>query len=389
MGRRSTMPILFASAFLLVTSLLDQACATNRGGVPATPVPDTQAPKPEARQTPPIGPTPPATGNFMVEYPVPTAMAQPRWIKHCGFNLCVTEFEASKVDILTTTGEFAEYLTPTPGSGPFAMSQGADKNFWFTESIANKIGRLTPAGHITEFAIPTAASRPTAIWNGDSSTRLMWFTESMAGKVASINVDTDSIVEYGIPTPNSDPVSITQDKDGSMWFVEQAANKIGTISPTGIITEFNIPTNNSGADDITFVEDGNVWFTEPLAGKIGRVRVPGGSITEFVVPYANSRPSGITEGDTVNHGYDGKHDPFKHDDDDQIWFTDSGVNALSGYKYDKHVFVAPIQIPTSAAGTGAVSYGADNNIWFVEETSDKVGVYHLPTPSPIVARPDR
>jgi virginiamycin B lyase len=385
MGRRNMMPILFASAYLLGTSLLNQGCATGRGAIPATPFSDIS--NPEARQTPPIGPTPPPNGNFMVEYPLPTAMAQPRSIKHCGFDLCVTEFKASKVDILTTTGQFSEYLTPTSGSGPFAISQAADKNFWFTEAIANKIGRLTPSGHITEFPIPTAASRPTAIWNGDASTRLVWFTESVAGKIASINIDTGSIVEYQIPTPDSDPVSIAQDKDGSMWFVERKANKIGTISPTGVITEFNIPTKNSGANDITFVEDGNVWFTESLAGKIARVRVPRGSITEYVVPYANSRPSDITEGDTVNHGYDGKGDPYKHDADDQVWFTDSGANVVSGYNYDLQVFDAPIQIPTSAAGSGAVSYGADNNIWFVEESSDKIGVYHLPTPSPIVARP--
>jgi virginiamycin B lyase len=318
----------------------------------------------------------------MVEYRVPTAGARPRGIRHCGSNLCATEYEASKIDILTTKGKFHEYSTPTSGSGPYGIGEGADKNLWFTESIANKIGRLTPSGQITEFPIPTAGSRPTAMWNGYKSTRLMWFTESAADKVASINVDTGSILEYQIPTPNSDPDGIAQDSGGGqMWFVEHAANKVGWISSTGVIKEINIPTGDSGAADITAVEDGNVWITEPRAGKIARVDVRTGLITEFVVPYDHSRPTGITEGDTVNHGSEGSGGLFPRDD--QVWFTDAGTDAVSGYNYRTEVFNKPIRIPTDLAGAGAVSYGADNNIWFVEQAADKIGVYHLPTPPPI------
>ncbi|HLJ84270.1 MAG TPA: hypothetical protein VKT51_08890 [Candidatus Eremiobacteraceae bacterium] len=332
-------------------------------------------------QTPPIGPTPPPTGNFMVEYSIPTIGAKPRGISHCRYNLCVTEYAASKVAILTTTGEFFEYATPTRDAGPDLIGGGPDNNYWFTESKANKIGRLTPTGSITEYPISTPNSVPMGIWTGDAATRLVWFTESRSDKIASINVDTGVISEYPIPTPSSDPVSISKDKDGSMWFVEHAANKVGTISSTGVITEFRVPTQNSGVQDITYVEDGNVWITEPLVGKIARVRVPGGLITEYRVPFAGSAPAYLTEGDTVNHGYDGKNENGK-DHDDQVWFTDSGLDSVSGYNYDTSAFDAPIEIPTDNAGAGNVSYGPDNNIWFIEREANKVGVYHLPTPAP-------
>jgi virginiamycin B lyase len=370
-----------ASAAFLAASLLLQGCGQGRGFAPAAPQAGTQAVVPDASQTPLIGPTAPPHGNFMVEYPVPTALAGPRRIKHCGLKLCMTEFDASNVDVVNQRGSFVEYPTPTSGSGPVGISQGSDKNFWFTESNANQIGRLTPTGQISEFPIPTAGSQPTAIWNGSKLTRLMWFTESAANQIASINVDTGSVVEYPIPTPNSDPESITL--DGRMWFVERAANKVGSISSTGVISEINIPTNDSGADDITPVQDGNVWITEPNVGKIARVDVRTGVITEFVVPYANSQPTDITEGDIENHGSDLHGDPFP-ERDDQVWFTDAGVNAMSGYNYRTGVFNTPISIPTIGSGAGGVSYGGDNNIWFVEQTADKVGVYHLPTPPPTI-----
>ena len=366
----------------LVVTLLLQGCAHSSSVAPTASRIGAHGIRPDVKQTPPIGPTPPPNGNFMLEFPIPTSQARPRGIKHCGMNLCVAEFGASKIDILTTTGVFAEYSTPTANSGPFGVTEGADKNFWFTESTANNIGRLTQSGVITEYPVPTAGSDPTAIWNGKKSTRLVWFTESAANKIASINVDTGSVVEYPLPTPNSDPDSIAQDfGGGQMWFIEHAANKVGVITPTGVITEIDIPTKQSGADDITAVEDGNVWMTEPSIGKIARVDVRTHVITEFAVPYANSRPIGITEGDTFNHGYDGNGDPFT-EQDDQVWFSDDGVNAVSGYNYRTGVFNIPIKIPTGRAGAGEISYAADNNIWYVEKNTNQVGVYHLPTPPP-------
>ena len=38
------------------------------------------------------------------------------------------------------------------------------------------------------------------------------------------------------------------------------------------ITEYPIPTANSGPHGITVAPDGSVWFTEIEAGKIGRLR---------------------------------------------------------------------------------------------------------------------
>jgi streptogramin lyase len=71
--------------------------------------------------------------------------------------------------------------------------------------------------------------------------------------------------EVAIPTANSSPVGITAGPDGNLWFTENAGNKIGRITTTGVITEFPVPSSDSSPYGITAGQDGNLWFTD-IAG---------------------------------------------------------------------------------------------------------------------------
>ena len=107
-----------------------------------------------------------------------------------------------------------------------------------------------------------------------------------------------TIVEYPVPTSGSSPQDITPGRDGNLWFVETAANKIGRITTAGSITEYSIPTASSGPIAITQGSDGNLWFIEGSAANIGRITT-GGTITEYSHP--NLFPlGGITLGPDGN-----------------------------------------------------------------------------------------
>ena len=54
-------------------------------------------------------------------------------------------------------------------------------------------------------------------------------------------------------------------------------NKIGRITPRGVITEFALPRPNSGPGDITMGPDGALWFVE-LSGGVDGVRTDGNRI---------------------------------------------------------------------------------------------------------------
>jgi hypothetical protein len=106
---------------------------------------------------------------------------------------------------------------------------------------------------------------------------------------------------------------------------------IGRITPGGTVTEFAIPTANSGPQEIATGPDGNLWFTENLADKVGRI-TPTGTVTEFRIPTANSHPQGIAAGPDGN-----------------LWFTEGGGDTIG-------------RIGTGVSYTGR-AYGASSSLF--------------------------
>ena len=116
--------------------------------------------------------------------------------------------------------------------------------------------------------------------------------------------------EFPVPSGGY-PRQITTGPDGNLWFTEYVGNKIGRITPAGVITEFPVPTLGGWLQGITAGSDGNLWFTEIDANKIGRITIEG-AVTEYSTPTANSGPEDITAGPDGN-----------------LWFTEIGRNRES------------------------------------------------------------
>jgi len=95
-------------------------------------------------------------------------------------------------------------------------------------------------------------------------------------------------------------------------------NKIGRITPAGVITEFAVPTTGDGPDFICVGPDGNLWFTREV-WKSDWKNYPFGVIALF------SSPSGGGFGG-ITTGPDGN-----------LWFLESSINkvakaALGGFQ---------------------------------------------------------
>ena len=59
------------------------------------------------------------------------------------------------------------------------------------------------------------------------------------------------------------PADIAAGSDGNMWFTEPGANRIGRITPTGVVTEFSAGISRRSLPlGIAAGPDGNLWFTE-------------------------------------------------------------------------------------------------------------------------------
>ena len=128
---------------------------------------------------------------------------------------------------------------------------------------------------------------------------------------------------------------------------------VAAITPS--ITEFLIPTANSEPVGITPGPDGNLWFTE-VAGNIGRIptsATPSSpQIVEFPIPTPHGGPVGIAQGSDGN-----------------LWFTEI---------LDRIGRIPPDASPGSGAQIGEfplnstnedahwITQGPDGNLWFTE-----------------------
>ena len=62
------------------------------------------------------------------------------------------------------------------------------------------------------------------------------------------------------PTVGSGPEGMAALPDGSLWFAENIANYLGSVSSTGRITEYVLPGRIGAPFDVARGADGNVWF---------------------------------------------------------------------------------------------------------------------------------
>jgi hypothetical protein len=61
---------------------------------------------------------------------------------------------------------------------------------------------------------------------------------------------------------------------GNLWFTESIGNKIGSITPTGVIMEFSVPPGGDYLPGISMGADGNLWFTGYYSSTIGKASNP-------------------------------------------------------------------------------------------------------------------
>src|SRR5262249_30671121 len=96
---------------------------------------------------------------------------------------------------------------------------------------------------------------------------------------------------------------------------ESGTDRIGRITPAGVITEFATGiTAHSVPAQIVAGPDGNLWFSEVGLGQLGRITTAG-AVTEFSAAF----PAGSAPGE-IAVGPDGK-----------IWFTQLGGTQMGRF----------------------------------------------------------
>ena len=225
-------------------------------------------------------------------------------------------------------------------------------------AIGLAFGAGTAFAATTEFPVPTFVG-PESITTGPDGN--LWFTEGRGNKIGRIS-PTGVISQFRIDAATSSPHGITAGPDGNLWFTERTGNAVGRITPAGVITRFPLPFFDSRPTGITAGPDGNLWFTQQGGNRIGRI-TPAGALTQFAIPTADSQPFSITTGADGN-----------------LWFTETAGTAIGRITPGGVITEFPLPQPLPLTFNPAlrsepltIAAGPDGNLWFTEGNGGAIG----------------
>lgn len=179
--------------------------------------------------------------------------------------------------------------------------------------------------------------------------------------VATLNV---KIQEWPVPTKGGHPHDPAVGTDGSLWFTEQMANKLGRLDPkSGEFKEYPLPGDkNAGPHGLIADKDGNIWFTANFGGYIGKLDPKTGKVTEYKMPVEKA------------------DDPHTAVFDAQgiLWFTVQGGNMVG--RLDPQTGKIELkEVPTEAALPYGIQVNSEGVPIFCELGTHKMGAINPKT----------
>jgi virginiamycin B lyase len=192
----------------------------------------------------------------------------------------------------------------------------------------------------------------------------LWVPELYANVIARVTVG-GAVTEFPLPTAGAGPYLITPGPDGNLWFTEFNVNTIGRITTGGVVTEFPLPaslaTAPSSLQGITAGPDGNLWFVHGGANVIGVISTSGTLLATYPIPTANP-PEGQTGAGEAIWIVTGP--------DKNLWFTEDTGNRIG--RITTSGVITEFPIPTANCWPRSLLVGADGNLWFAELNAGQI-----------------
>jgi len=198
----------------------------------------------------------------------------------------------------TTPGNMTVELTFTGGS-PQYMTIDNKERIWITLLGTNQIVEYDPIGKtlVNSYSAPVANASLQGVTTGPDGT--IWFAETTAKRIGHIIpclTGSCNVTDYG-PPPSIEitfPIQLAVDRGGVVWFTDHGRGQFGSFNPStgewrvfgiGYCSESYNPDCPVGLPNaLSLDSNGMIWFSEHFAGRVAKYDPAAGSLTEYLVP---------------------------------------------------------------------------------------------------------
>jgi len=276
-----------------------------------------------------------------------------------------------------------EFKVPVNERGLKGIITDSEQNVWFYHATINNstILKMSKEGHnFTKYSIPGNTVADKAVINlagGQllfyNTSNAIWFTDARTNSLGKLDIKTNAIELFSIPTTNSGIMGLALSPDRKLvWFTEITGNKIGSLDiESKLITEY--PTgDNSGPTLLTFDSNGVLWITLSYANSILRVEpwllIPGSkSIGMYSIPL--EKPDFFSPFGVATTQVNGVEKIFLSDHGSSRVIVSNSSSDLKNYT---SYWTSPSRALPMALPSQVVS-DKDGNIFFAEHGGNKIG----------------
>jgi virginiamycin B lyase len=231
---------------------------------------------------------------------------------------------------------------PIPGRNfePLGLAVAADGSAWYTDIAAGAIVRISASGAATRFSLDSAIVRLGRLAIAPDGAA--WFADMTGYGVTELKAGTFKRHELG--AADEGPYGVAVGADGVVWATLQRGGKLVRIEPGGAIATFDVPRRGAVPTDIAVDTDGSVWFLQFRANRLGHWKE--GKFSDFEVSGENAGLSGLA---VANDG--------------SIWF---GMVRRSSLGRLRHGSIESFRLPRDNARPYSVAVDPDGNVWYAD-----------------------
>ncbi len=186
----------------------------------------------------------------------------------------------------------------------------------------------------------------------------VWFVGQAGNYIGNLSPEDGLFNRYDAP-PGSGPHNLIVDEDRNIWFAANRKRFIGKLSPsTGQVSKFEMPSRKAkDPHTLVFDQAGDIWFTVQKGNFIGKLTTADGTITLIAVASKKARPYGIIV-----------------DRDNMPWAVAFGSNKLLQI-FPATMTIVEITLPDPSSRPRRLVSTSNGDIWYVDFELGRLGRY--------------